>query len=129
MYKRRVITLLVFSLFVVVSTYSSGKPAPKPQVDGPYARMSCESWTRLKIRCTTVTFGAYAPHTVRWYVNGVFYSEVGNLYPNPFASTSVIFACSPSQPSAYSAVAINSLGGVTYAERVDGGARCLTGNP
>jgi hypothetical protein len=100
-----------------------------PAQAGPYLSMRCESWNRLRIRCTAVTFGAYAPHTVEWYINGRFHSAVGNLYPNPFASTSVNFACSPSRPSVYSAVAIDSLDRVGHADPSIGTARCLTGNP
>jgi len=128
MYKLRVITILVLSLFVVVSTDSSGKAAPKPEPAGPYFRMDCESWTRLKIRCTAVVIDGWGPVTVRWYVNGVFHSAVGNLYP-PAAYTSMNFACSPSQPRAYSAEAIDSLGGVTYAVPLNGAPRCYSGNP
>jgi hypothetical protein len=115
--------------FMVSQIDGSISLAVIPAQAGPYLSMHCESWTRLKIRCTAVTIGGGAPHTVRWYVNGVFHSAVGNLYPNPVAYASVTFACSPSRPSVYSADATNSLGGVSHADPSYGTARCLTGNP
>ncbi|TMR08388.1 hypothetical protein ETD86_48040 [Nonomuraea turkmeniaca] len=96
---------------------------------GPYLHVGCESWTRLKIRCTATTIGAWDPHTVRWYVNDVLYSTIENVYGDPshISSVSVTFACSPSQPKIYSAVVTDDLGRVAYAP--GSGAACRTGNP
>lgn len=92
---------------------------------GPYTSTSCESWTRLKIRCGTFVYGAWAPYTITWYVDGVRHSTSPPLYGNGF-TTYLTFACSTSRQNVLTAVVDDSLG---RSAESSASARCLTGTP
>ncbi|MCK2214798.1 hypothetical protein MF672_013490 [Actinomadura sp. ATCC 31491] len=91
-----------------------------------YLHVGCESWTRLKIRCTATVIGGWGPWRVDWYVDGVHYSTSADQYGS-VGEVSQTFACSPSRPAVYEAVATDALGQIGYAPGA--GAKCYTTTP